>query len=89
MGTNTKSEDGDQLTSGVGITLGIVASVNLIAYLGFRQYKKYFKSNKYTKLDVDFTKFTDKLNELREKENEILIRLHREQALNNRKCYCN
>lgn len=87
MGTSTKSEDGDKLTSGVGITLGIVASVNLIAYLGFRHYKKYFKSNKYTKLDVDFRKFQDKLTDLREKENEIMIRLQREQVQINRKYY--
>jgi hypothetical protein len=89
MGTSSESEDNTKMTSGLGITLGVVAVANLVAFLVFKQYKKYFKSKKYTKLDVDFRKFQDKISELQDKERENMNRLGREPEQINRKAFIN
>jgi len=73
-GTKTDSPEGcSVLSSGLGLTLGLAAASNLVAYFAFQRYSKSKKGKKYTSLDVDFRKFQEKFITFKEKE-QVIIR---------------
>jgi len=72
MGTLTEGPSGHWWDSEVAASAGIIAAANIVTYAAYKTYKKFAISKKYSKLDVDFRKYQEKLNELREKERQYM-----------------
>jgi len=67
---------GTKWTKGAMIlTCGIALLANIIAYKGFQTYKNKITSKKYTSLDVDFRKFQEKYDQIKEFERNLIPNL--------------
>eukprot|EP00344_Euplotes_crassus_P010693 CAMPEP_0197000382 /NCGR_PEP_ID=MMETSP1380-20130617/5343_1 /TAXON_ID=5936 /ORGANISM="Euplotes crassus, Strain CT5" /LENGTH=264 /DNA_ID=CAMNT_0042417661 /DNA_START=721 /DNA_END=1511 /DNA_ORIENTATION=+ len=82
-GTQTEGPSGTFWDSGLAVTLGIFGIANAFTFGAYKTYRKFKRIKKYSKLDVDFTKFQEKMKRFKDEETKLEENMRRNRNLEN------